>query len=90
MESFDRISLRRKDKRSVARCGTWGKELDGIAKPATSHTFRHSLAIHGLENGYDIRPIQEWIGSKDVKTTIIYTHVLKRGGRRSWSPADTL
>jgi integron integrase len=62
--------------------------MAGISKRVSCHTFRHSFATQLLQNGYDIRTVQELLGHKDVKTTMIYTHVLNRGGRGVRSPLD--
>jgi site-specific recombinase XerD len=62
--------------------------MAGLVKPATCHTLRHSFATNVLMNGYDIRTVQVLLGHKSVKTTMIYTHVLNRGGRGVKSPVD--
>jgi site-specific recombinase XerD len=62
----------------------------GLTEPASCHTLRHEFATQRLEDGYDIRTIQELLGHRDVKTTMMDTHVLNRGGQGVYSPMDRL
>lgn len=73
---------------NVQRAVKYAIRAAGIEKPASCHTFRHCFATHLLEDGYDIRTVQELLGHADVKTTMVYTHVLNRGGRGVTSPLD--
>jgi site-specific recombinase XerD len=73
---------------SVQRAVKGAIKKAGIHKHGSCHTFRHSFATHLLESGYDIRTVQELLGHADVRTTMIYTHVLNRGGLTVKGPLD--
>jgi integron integrase len=78
------------DETALQRAVKQAAQKAGLRKRVSCHTFRHSFATHLLQNGYDIRTVQELLGHKDVRTTMIYTHVLQRGGLAVKSPLDEI
>jgi integron integrase len=84
----DRVRRHHLDEKGVQRAMKAAVRDAGVAKPASPHTLRHSFATHLLQSGHDIRTVQELLGHRDVATTMVYTHVLNRGGRGVLSPMD--
>ncbi|MGZ8219937.1 integron integrase [Methylomagnum sp.] len=78
------------DEKALQRAVKKAVQATGLGKPVSPHTLRHSFATHLLQSGYDIRTVQELLGHKDITTTMIYTHVLNRGGHGVVSPLDRL
>jgi integron integrase len=83
-----KIMRHHKNEKVLQRAVKTSVRASGLTKPASCHSLRHSFATHLLDSGYDIRTVQELLGHKDVRTTMIYTHVLNRGGRGVRSPLD--
>jgi len=84
------VAIHHLHERTIQRAFHDAARKVGITKHATCHTLHHSFATHLLVGGYDIRTVQELLGHRSVKTTMIYTHVLNRGGRGVQSPVDKL